>query len=97
MAALIDSVMQVSSTQKVSVSGTSAATTNTIGGERTWAVVRLLSTTDCHVAFAASPTATTNNMLLKANMPEYFKMNSGDKVAAIQSSASGTLYVTHMV
>lgn len=76
--------------QKVTVSGTSAATSNAV----TSSIVRLLSTTDCHIKFGVTPTATTNDTLLLANIPEYFAINNGEKVAAIQNAAGGTLYVT---
>lgn len=80
--------------QTVSVSGTSAATTNAVGSYIN--KVRLRSTTDCFIKFAKSPTATTSDMFLPAGETEYFDVKPGQKVAAIQSSASGTLYVTEM-
>ena len=58
--------------------------------------VRLVSTTDCHIAFgpAASTTATATSCLLPAMSPEYFWVNPGDVVAVIQDAASGTLNVS---
>ena len=81
-------------TQTISVSGTSAATSTAFGDNTT--IVRLVSTTDCHLRFGTSPTATTSNMMLPANVVEYFKVTPGVKLAAIQRLASGTLYVTEM-
>lgn len=81
-------------TQTVSVSGTSAAVTNAFGSGTT--VIRIVSTTDCHIRFGDSPTATTSHMLLPANVVEYFAVSPGVKVAAIQRSTSGTLFVTEM-
>lgn len=83
-------VIGLGTVQKVTVSGTSTATTNAVSSN----VIRLLSTTDCHVVTASTPTATANDTLLIANIPEYFSITPGHKVAAIQSSAGGTLYVT---
>lgn len=97
MASITDSVMTPGTVQKVSVSGSSAATTNAIAGDGNGVgIVRLMSTTDCYVKFGVSPTATTNDMYIAAYQPEYFKINAGEKVAAIQVSASGTLGVTEM-
>ena len=57
-------------------------------------VVRVVSTTDCHIAFGANPTATANSMLLPAKVPEFFICSTTDKVAAIQDAAGGNLSVT---
>ncbi len=57
-------------------------------------VVRVVSTTDCHIAFGANPTATATSMLLPARVPEYFICNPTDKVAVIQDAAGGNLSVT---
>lgn len=83
-------VIGLGTVQTVAVSSSSAATSNAVTSN----VVRLLSTTDCHVTFAESPTATTSMTRLVANVPEYFAITPGHKVAAIRSSADGTLYVT---
>lgn len=57
-------------------------------------VVRLFSTTDCHIAFDAA--ATTNSTRMAAGAPEYFAVSPGQTVNVIQNSAGGTLYVTEM-
>ena len=57
-------------------------------------VVRVVATTDCHIAFGANPTATANSMLLPAKLPEYFICSPTDKVAVIQDVAGGNLSVT---
>ena len=57
-------------------------------------VVRVVSTTDCHIAFGANPTATATSMLLPAKVPEYFICGPTDKVAVIQDAAGGNLSVT---
>lgn len=90
----IQSVYRPIRTQTVSISGTSAATSNAVGsGIR---IVRLVSTTDCHYTVAQSPTATTSDPFLPANTVEYISIHEGEKVAFIQNSASGTGYVTEM-
>lgn len=76
-------------TQKIAVSGTSAASTQLQGG-----VERVLCTTDVHLKQATtSPTATTNDMLVQSGSELYLWSNR-DYVALIQDSASGTCYVT---
>jgi hypothetical protein len=57
-------------------------------------VVRVVSTTDCHIAFSANPTATASSMFLPAKTPEYFICSPTDKVAAIQDAAGGNLSIT---
>lgn len=81
------------STQSVAVSGTSAqsAAISSSSG-----YVRLFSTTMCHIRIGSNPTATTSHMPLGANIPEYFVVVSGAKIAAIQNSASGTLYISEV-
>ncbi len=76
-------------TQDVAIGATSAASEPTGAG-----VVRLVSTTDCHIAFGAAPVADADGLLLVANMPEYFACESTDRVAAIRHTADGTLYIT---
>lgn len=57
-------------------------------------VVRLSSTTGCHIKFAGSPTATTSDAFLKGGEPEYFVVTPGQKVAAIRTATNGTLTVS---
>ena len=85
--------VNLTSVQKVSYTGTSAATSSTIGGSGTVAALVLCST-DCHLTAAASPTATTSNMLLPAMTLIWVWVDGGsDKLAFIQANASGTAYV----
>ena len=60
-------------------------------------VVRLVSTTDCLVAFGSNPTASNTGVFLPASKPEYFVCETTDKVAAVQVSAGGNLYITPAV
>ena len=87
-----------STSQTVSVSSSSAATTNALA--KSTVVVRLISTTNCFVKIGTgTPTAAVTDMFLPAFTAEYFRVNGNDtiKIAAIQLSASGSLYVTEMV
>ena len=57
-------------------------------------VVRLVSTTDCHVLFGSNPTALATSMFLPAKQPEYFVCLPTDKIAVIQDAAGGNLSIT---
>lgn len=81
-------------TQTITTSGSSAATSTAFATGST--IARIVATEDCHLAFATSPTATTSDTFLPAKQVEYFKITAGEKVAAIQSSTAGTVYVTEM-
>lgn len=87
-----------STSQTVSVSSSSAATANALN--RNTVVVRLVSTTNCFIRIGTgTPTATVADVFLPAFTPEYFRVSGNNtlRIAAIQSSASGSLYVTEMV
>lgn len=86
--------IKITSNQTVSVSGTSAAVATAFGAGTS--ILRLVSTTACFIKFGAAPTATASDMLLPANVVEYFGTTPGVKVAALQQSSAGTLYVTEM-
>jgi hypothetical protein len=60
-------------------------------------VVRVVSTTDCHIAFGPNPTATATSMFLPAKVPEYFICSPTDKAAVIQDTAGGNLSITPAV
>lgn len=58
--------------------------------------VRLVSTTDCWLAFGASPTAVagaTDAIFLPSGIVEYMDVVAGTKIAAIQNSAGGSLNI----
>lgn len=59
-------------------------------------VVRLVSTTACHIVMGPNPTANTSCTLLPANSPEYFKVEDEDKIAVIRNTEDGTLFVSVM-
>lgn len=93
----LNSTLRLSGTsQNVTVSGTSAAVTNAFAA--TTGDIRVVSTTNCWIAIGASPTATTGagSSYLPAGAIEYFHVTGGQKIAAIQDSAGGTLNVSEM-
>ncbi len=60
--------------------------------------VRLVATEDCFVEFGSNPTAAANtSMLISGDKGErYFHIHPGEKVAVIEGSTGGTLYITPM-
>ena len=80
--------------QKVAYTGTAGTITNPVGAGVS--AVRLVVSSNAFVAFGTSPTATTSHMYMSAGVPEYFAIQPGEKVSAIQDAAGGTLYVTEL-
>ena len=84
---ILDSV----TAQKVTVSGTTAATSTTTGS----GTVRVVCTTNAHFAVGASGvTATANDAYIGAGVPEYFITEPLQKFAFIQDSAGGSCFVS---
>jgi hypothetical protein len=79
--------------QTKAVGATSASAT--VFGANT-SVVRLCATTDCFIKVEAShATAASTDMFLPGTLiPEYICVDPGTQLAVIQSTASGTLYIT---
>jgi hypothetical protein len=56
--------------------------------------VRCVSTVDCWIEIGANPTAVaTTSFYLPAGSVEYFSASYTDKIAVIQASGTGSLYV----
>jgi hypothetical protein len=82
-------------TSQVVAIGASSVQSNAIGQQSS--IVRLFSTKDCFIAIGQNPVvdATGNTgAFLPGGIIEYFGTNPGDKIAVIQASVSGTLYIT---
>jgi len=78
--------------QSVSIGGSSTQGT-AVAGNTT--AVLLCATVACFVAVGSNPTAVAGTSLyLPANVPLFVGIGAGQKVAAIQASSGGTLYVT---
>ena len=85
-------VYRLGTTQTASYTDTAAAISNAFGvGTQ---VVRVNSTTGCHIRFGASPTAVTTDSFLKAGEPEYFVVTPGHKVSAVRTTTNGVLTVS---
>lgn len=80
--------------QKVTYTGTAGTISNAVGTQSR--VVRIVCTSAAYIVFAKTPTATTSDVYVPADKPEYFTINPGEKVSAVQVSSGGTLHVTEM-
>ena len=45
--------------------------------------VRVIADANCHIQVGSNPTATTSHLRLIADMPEYFAVTPGHKIAAV--------------
>lgn len=81
--------------QKVTVTGTSAQSSALGAGT---SIVRLFATVNMFILVGTNPTALADgtNMFLPAGIETYVAIAEGStpKIAAIQNSVSGTLYIT---
>ena len=60
-------------------------------------VVRVVSTSDCHIASGNGIVATTSDALFIANVPEYLEIEGPThRLSIIQNSAAGNVYITEM-
>jgi hypothetical protein len=86
-------VLQYGASQAVAFGPASLQSTALAADTR---VVRLCATNACYVKVGANPTATANDPLLPANMPEYIQVLGGEKVAVLQVAAAGSLNIVEM-
>jgi len=85
---------RLGTSQNVSTSTTSAAS-NAFGTQTRQ--VRVVATVATNIRISdGTPTAVTTDPLLPANLPEYFTVTPGQKIAAILGSGTGTLNVTEV-
>lgn len=57
-------------------------------------LIRVTSNQDCFLAFGSNPTATNTAFFLPAGAVDYLGVTPGTKVAALQATAGGNLYLT---
>lgn len=79
-------------TQVKAYTGTAGVIDNAISNGVT--VVRVWLSTAGYIAIGAAPTATTSDIPMPANTPEYFIVPPGAKVSAVQAASGGNLHVT---
>jgi hypothetical protein len=56
--------------------------------------VRVYVTTAAYIKIGKDVTATTSDVPMAADAPEYFTIKQGEKVSAVQVTSGGTLHVT---
>lgn len=80
--------------QNVAYTGTAGtiATAFSLGLKK----ARVVVTSAAYIKIGVAPTATTSDVYIAADAPEYFSVMPGEKVSAIQVSAGGTLHVTEI-
>ena len=74
--------LRPSTIQKITMAGTAASIASSAFGSQT-EYVRIASSTDFHIIFGGSPTATASHIFIPADQPEIFKVSPGEKVAAL--------------
>lgn len=85
-------VFGLGTSQALTFTGTSAQSTAVAATTR---IVRLVSTQACFVSIGASPTAVANTSIyLPANTVQFVSITGGHRVAAIQATTTGSLYIT---
>jgi len=80
--------------QTVTIGAASAACTNPFGDQTR--EIRVICTANAHVVIAGTPVATTGDTYMALGREEEFRVNPGEKIAVIQNSAGGVLYVTEL-
>ncbi len=80
--------------QTVTYTGTAGVITNAMsaGVHK----CRVVCTTAAYIKIGVSPTATTSDPYMPADSVEYFTINEGEKVSAVQVSSNGTLSVAEV-
>ena len=82
-------------TQSITTGGTSAATSNAVADETY--VVLITATENAYITFGPTPVVTASNgVFLQKDWPTYFSVGKGEKVAALQVSSAGTVYVSEL-
>ena len=57
-------------------------------------IVKVFCTNDCYIAIGEDPTASASTSFQPGGIVDYFAIQAGWKVAAIQVTAPGNLYIT---
>ena len=85
---------RLGTSQVVAYTGTAGTISNAVASGVY--VIRVVVTTAAHIAIGTDPTATTSDVYMPADTPEYFVVSPGEKVSAIQVSSGGNLHVTEV-
>lgn len=79
--------------QSLAFNSSSAQATNAF--QKTTTLIRIFATADCFIKMGANPTALIDgtSYFVPGGIVDFIGVNPGDKIAAIQSTANGTLYI----
>lgn len=58
--------------------------------------VRVVVTSAAYVKIGQTAIASSNDVYMPIDTPEYFTVNPGERVSAVQVSSGGTLHVTEL-
>lgn len=86
-------MFRINSTTEIATGAASIQSTALTAGA---SAIRLACTSACRVAIGSNPTATATSLLLMPGEGEYFLVNGGDKVAAIQEAVAGKLSIVEV-
>jgi hypothetical protein len=78
-------------TTKVAIGAASTASAAALTKGTTYLVT---ASSACHIVFAAAPTAAATDCYIPADTPLVIRMTQAYKVAVIQATAAGNLYLT---
>lgn len=84
---------RLGTSQNVAYSATAGTIANGVGTT----IVRVVVTTASYIRIGTAPTATTADVYMPADEPEYFNLNPGEKISAVQVAAGGILSVTECI
>lgn len=73
-----------------------ATSTRSTAFQPTTTIIRMVANQDCFVALGAAPTALADGtcMVVQGGAETYIGVTPGQKLAVIQSTAGGSLYIT---
>ena len=94
MASNID-LRRIGTTQTLTATATSAIVTNAFSSQTY--LIRVAANTPCHIKVqdsAVATVATTTDVYLPANWPDYFTVSPGQKVATIRATTNGIVTAT---
>jgi len=57
-------------------------------------IVKIFCTKDCYIAISEDPTASSTTSFQPGGIQDYFAIQAGWKIAAVQVSEPGILYIT---
>lgn len=84
------------STTSVAYSGSQGSLPILAAGGAQYELVRIYTTSAAYIDIGAAPAAGSSKMPVAANTATIIEVISGQHIAAVQQSASGTMYITRL-